>query len=224
MGKIKQGILGGFKGKVGTVIGSSWNGIAYMRGIPQSQKDPKSVAQMRQRNFFREVQDLVGQLSAEQQKFLLPTSPSGMTRRNALAKQLSEDPVITPDSKSVNLAELETIGNAPTAELPKVSVVATRSNLRFFWDEENDWRTQHADEYPTIFLANVSQRKIFLLHSTVTIGTYGEQSFTVDFAAFGAGFDDYHAFMLSTGATTAPVGFGTIGINERPARPPKKNS
>ena len=31
MGKIKQGILGGFKGKVGTVIGSSWNGISYMR-------------------------------------------------------------------------------------------------------------------------------------------------------------------------------------------------
>ena len=36
MGKIKQGILGGFKGKVGTVIGSSWNGIAYMKGQPQS--------------------------------------------------------------------------------------------------------------------------------------------------------------------------------------------
>ena len=35
MGKIKQGILGGFQGKVGTVIGASWNGIAYMRGIAQ---------------------------------------------------------------------------------------------------------------------------------------------------------------------------------------------
>ena len=32
MGKIKQGILGGFRGKVGTVIGASWNGISYMRG------------------------------------------------------------------------------------------------------------------------------------------------------------------------------------------------
>ena len=52
MGKIKQGILGGFKGKVGTVIGSSWNGIAYMKGLPQSQKDPKTPAQVAQRNFF----------------------------------------------------------------------------------------------------------------------------------------------------------------------------
>ena len=55
MGKIKQGILGGFKGKVGTVIGASWNGIAYMKGLPQSQKDPKTAAQVAQRNFFREV-------------------------------------------------------------------------------------------------------------------------------------------------------------------------
>ena len=93
MGKIKQGILGGFKGKVGTVIGASWNGIAYMKGLPQSQKDPKTAAQMRQRAFFREVQNLVGQLTAEQQKFLIPETPQGMTRRNMLAKQLAEDPV-----------------------------------------------------------------------------------------------------------------------------------
>ena len=32
MGIIKQGVPGGFSGKVGTVIGSSWKGIAVMRG------------------------------------------------------------------------------------------------------------------------------------------------------------------------------------------------
>ena len=124
MGKIKQGILGGFKGKVGTVIGASWNGSAYMKGLPQSQKDPKTAAQLAQRNFFREVQDLVGQLTAEQQKFLIPETPQGMTRRNMLAKQLAEDPVVTEDSKTVDLANLRTIGDAPTADLPDVTVSA----------------------------------------------------------------------------------------------------
>ena len=52
MGKIKQGILGGFKGKVGTVIGSSWNGISYMRGIAQSVKNANTAAQQTQRAFF----------------------------------------------------------------------------------------------------------------------------------------------------------------------------
>jgi hypothetical protein len=224
MGKIKQGILGGFKGKVGTVIGASWNGIAYMKGLPQSQKDPKTAAQMAQRAFFKEIQDLVGQLSAEQQIFLIPTTPQGMTRRNMLVKQLAEDPVVTADSKSVNLAELATIGNAPTAALPKVNVTTSLSNLVISWDEENDWRTAHANEYPTIFVANVTQKKIFLLHSTVVIGASGEQAFNADIAAYGEASDEFGGFMLSTGAVTAPHGYGTLSVATRPERPPKKNN
>ena len=224
MGKIKQGILGGFKGKVGTVIGASWNGIAYMKGLPQSQKDPKTAAQMAQRAFFKEIQDLVGQLSAEQQIFLIPTTPQGMTRRNMLVKQLAEDPVVTADSKSVNLAELATIGNAPTAALPKVNVTTSLSNLVISWDEENDWRTAHANEYPTIFVANVTQKKIFLVHSTVVIGASGEQAFNADIAAYGEASDEFGGFMLSTGAVTAPHGYGTLSVATRPERPPKKNN
>ena len=224
MGKIKQGILGGFKGKVGTVIGASWNGIAYMRGLPQSVRNPKTAAQEAQRAFFREVQDLAGQLTIEQQLFLFPTSPSGMTRRNAVVKQLAEDPVITADSKSVNLAKLATIGNAPTAALPKVNVTASLSNLVISWDEENDWRTAHANEYPTIFVANVTQKKIFLVHSTVVIGASGEQAFNTDVATYGEASDEFSGFMLSTGAVTAPHGYGTLSVATRPERPPKKNN
>ena len=66
MGKINQGILGGFKGKVGTVIGASWNGIAYMRGIAQSVRNANTAAQQTQRNFFKDLQQLASQLSDEQ--------------------------------------------------------------------------------------------------------------------------------------------------------------
>ena len=43
MGKIKQGILGGFRGKVGTVVGSYWNGIFYMKALPQSRQAQQGV-------------------------------------------------------------------------------------------------------------------------------------------------------------------------------------
>ena len=222
MGKIKQGILGGFKGKVGTVIGASWNGIAYMKGLPQSQKDPKTAAQMRQRTFFREVQNLVGQLTAEQQKFLIPETPQGMTRRNMLAKQLAEDPVVTDDNKTVDLANLKTIGDAPTADLPDVTVSADTlegsSVLKMQWAAENDWRSTHGDEYPTIFVANVTQRKIFLVNSTTVVGASGEASFTVPLAAYGEATDTFSGFMLSTGRKVYMVGFGTLGVVTRPAR------
>ena len=228
MGKIKQGILGGFKGKVGTVIGASWNGIAYMKGLPQSQKDPKSAAQMRQRTFFREVQNLVGQLTAEQQRFLIPETPQGMTRRNMLAKQLAEDPVVTDDSKTVDLANLKTIGDAPTADLPDVTVTADTLEgspvLKMQWDTENDWRSTHGDEYPTIFVANVTQRKIFLVNSTAVVGASGEAGFTVPLSVYGEATDTFSGFMLSTGRKIYLVGFGTLGVVNRPARPPKKNN
>ena len=228
MGKIKQGILGGFKGKVGTVIGASWNGIAYMKGLPQSPKDPKTAAQMRQRTFFREVQNLVGQLTAEQQKFLIPETPQGMTRRNMLAKQLAEDPVVTDDSKTVDLANLKTIGDAPTADLPDVTVSADTLEgspvLKMQWTSENGWRSTHADEYPTIFVANVTQRKIFLVNSTAVVGASGEAGFTVPLAAYGEATDTFSGFMLSTGRKIYLVGFGTLGVVNRPARPPKKNN
>ena len=52
MGKIKQGILGGFSGKVGSVVGGSWKGINYMRGKAASIKNPQTLQQMKQRNKF----------------------------------------------------------------------------------------------------------------------------------------------------------------------------
>ena len=208
MGKIKQGILGGFKGKVGTVIGSSWNGISYMRGQAQSVRNPKTPAQMIQRDFFKEVQDLAGQFTNEQLAFLFPNSPKNMTRRNALAQQL---------------ANLNSIGNAATADLPDVTVAVDGSNLAISWSGASDFRAEHADEYPTIFLANVTKKRIYLVNSTAVIGASGEQSFNVGLSAYGEASDTFSGFMLATGSKIALVGFGTMIVTKRPARP-KKNA
>ena len=218
MGKIKQGILGGFRGKVGTVIGASWNGISYMRGLAQSHKNPKTAAQLKQRSFFKEVQDLVGQLSDEQLAFLYPNSVKGMSRRNLLTKQLSDYPIETEEGKHADLADIVSLGNAPTADLPDVTITASRSAVTISWNADNAWRSQHADEYPTICVFNVTQKKIFLVHSTVMVGASGSQSFSVESDAFGIGSSEFNGFMLSTGATTAPHFFGTLGVINRPAR------
>ena len=223
MGKIKQGILGGFKGKVGTVIGSSWNGISYMKGQAQSVRNPKTPAQMIQRTFFKEVQELTGQFTNEQLAFLFPNSPKNMTRRNALAQQLAADPIVTDNAKHVDLANLNSIGNAATAELPNVTIAASAENLTVTWDGNSDYRTGHSDEYPTIFVANVTKKKIFLINATVALGTSGEQSFTISLSNYGEATDTFSGFMLATGSKVALVGFGTMGVCERPARP-KKNT
>ena len=52
MGKISQGILGGFSGKVGNVIGATWKGISYIRIKPVSVANPRTEGQVNQRNKF----------------------------------------------------------------------------------------------------------------------------------------------------------------------------
>ncbi len=49
MGVIKQGILGGFSGKVANVVGSSWKGIAVLKSLPLSVANPKTAGQVAQR-------------------------------------------------------------------------------------------------------------------------------------------------------------------------------
>ena len=53
MGTIKRGILGGFKNKVGSVIGSSWKGIDTMRSMPLSVANPKTAKQIKVRSNFK---------------------------------------------------------------------------------------------------------------------------------------------------------------------------
>ena len=53
MAKIKQGILGGFSGKVGGVVGSSWKGIAVMKAKPLSVANPRTASQVIQRTKFK---------------------------------------------------------------------------------------------------------------------------------------------------------------------------
>jgi len=55
MGQIKKGILGGFSGKVGTVVGANWKTINYMRSLPQKGKNQKPLtrAQLEHRAKFK---------------------------------------------------------------------------------------------------------------------------------------------------------------------------
>lgn len=56
MGIIKKGILGGFSGKVGNVVGASWKGIDYIRSLPSTVRNPRTPRQVKQRTKFSLVQ------------------------------------------------------------------------------------------------------------------------------------------------------------------------
>ena len=176
MGKIKQGILGGFKGKVGTVIGASWNGISYMKGRPQSVRNPRTEAQVQQRNFFKELQGLVSQLSDEQLISLFPSVNRGMTRRNMFTRQLAAAAAVVDDVKSVDLSSLEGIGNGEHIDSPMLESLVSEidGSLAIYAEAaaaESIGKPEGANFIAVAY--NVTQKKIGIFNTDVTDPTQG---------------------------------------------------
>lgn len=64
MGKIKAGILGGFSGRVGNVVGSSWKGIDVIKSMPLSVSNPRTTSQTNQRSKFAGVVHFASQINS----------------------------------------------------------------------------------------------------------------------------------------------------------------
>ena len=193
MGKIKQGILGGFRGTVGTVVGSSWNGIAYMKGKPQSVRNPRSDAQVQQREFFKEVQALVAQLTDEQLASLFPSVTRGMTRRNMLTRQISACADYTYDVKTFDLALLEGIGNGERIDSPMLESLVSEidGSLAIYAEQAAAASIGKPEGANFIAVAyNITQKKVAVFNTNVTdptegvtipVGTWAEEDDSIRF-------------------------------------------
>ena len=220
MGKIKQGILGGFKGKVGTVIGSSWNGIAYMKGLPQSVRNPRTDAQVQQRNFFKELQGLVSQLSDEQLSSLFPSVNRGMTRRNMLTRQIAACADVVDDAKTVNLSLLEGIGNGERIDSPMLESVVTLTNdVKDFYAEPAaaEQIGKPAEANFIVVAYNITQKRIGIFNTeetdpsmgvTVPVGSWAEVGDSVRF----------YLTYAAKGENVYLRGFGSFIIKTRPEK------
>ncbi|MBR5631855.1 MAG: hypothetical protein IKW82_09465 [Bacteroidales bacterium] len=58
--------------------------------------------------------------------------------------------------------------------------------------------------------------------SRIPLGASGKQSFEVSLKPYGEERDEFSGFMFVTGQGRSKGGFGTLGVINRPARPPKK--
>ena len=217
MGKIKQGILGGFKGKVGTVIGASWNGIAYMRGLAQSVKNPKTAAQLQQRAYFKDLQGLVGQLTDEQLQSLFPTVMRGMTRRNMLTRQLAAAAVVTDDVKSVDLSLMEGIGNGERIDSPMLESLVSEidGSLAIYAEAAAAEAIGKPAEANFIAVAyNVTKRKIGVFNTDVTDPSMGVSVPVGNWAEEGDSVRFYLTYAAS-GENVYLRGFGSFIIKTR---------
>lgn len=214
MGTIKSGILGGFNGKVGSVIGASWKGISYMRGIAQSIKNPKTEAQVMQRDYFAQLTQMASQLSNEQLASLFPNSVKGKTRRNLLQQQLDKCAVTADGMKRVDLGLLEGIGNGKRIDSPMLN--CTVSEGLAITVEADDLRAIGKPVTANFIVVsyNVTQGKLGIFNTPVT-GT--DADLDINVKGWGKADDMVRCYLTyaESGEDVSNRGFGSFIIKTR---------
>ncbi|MCR5193397.1 MAG: DUF6266 family protein [Bacteroidales bacterium] len=158
MGKIKQGIMGGFAGKVGPVIGTSWKGKAVMRSRALSFNDRNSQAQQEQRARFSIVIKFVSAIGG----FIsvgFRSRAVGMTAPNA-AVSANIGEVITGTFPNYEIDYSKALVSAGSLDLPFNAQATVDSNtLSLTWADNSGMGTAKATDKVMILIYNKTKNQ-----------------------------------------------------------------
>ena len=199
MGTIKQGILGGFSGKVGTVIGASWKGIDYMRSIATSVLNPNTPAQLEHRakfgtmvKFLHSVTSII-RIGFKNQAVKMSAFNAAMSA-NFKSAVIGTYPAFVIDFTKVLLSK----GNLPGALNP-VAVAAIAGAVNFTWDD-NTWETDAmADDQTLLIVINPAKEAAVSVKGLITRGV-GAQTITLPNSYTGDEVQCYIAFTNANGS------------------------
>ena len=170
MGTIKKGILGGFSGKVGTVVGGSWKGISYMRSLPQKVKNPRTAGQVSQRSKFAitmyYLKPMTAFLRTGWKLYAHRQSPINAAMSYALANAITgayPDYEIDPSKVIVSRGSLATAVNANAND--------AGGSIDISWDDNSNVSNAKQTDKALIAIANPTKGE------AVTI-TAGEERMT----------------------------------------------
>ena len=137
MGRIRKGILGGFSGTVGTVVGASWKGKAYMRSLPLKVRNPRTVLQMEQRAKFaltiKYLRPMTGLLRIGWKLYAHGQSPFNAAMSYTIANAITGSYphyAIDPSKVLISRGSLSPALNA-------VAVPSAGGSISFDWDDNS---------------------------------------------------------------------------------------
>ena len=151
MGRIQKGILGPVSGTVGTVVGSSWKEIYYLKSQPSTKKRTPTVDQLDQQHRFSVVlnfvQTMVGLVQLTFKKYAVKMSEYNAAfsynYRNAITGT-------TPDYEIDFSKALISRGDLPNATAPMATLTG---NTVFFTWTDNSGSGKAAATDKAIFVA-----------------------------------------------------------------------
>jgi hypothetical protein len=146
MGTYSKGILGPFSGKVGTVVGSDWNGISVIRSAPGPRKGEGTAKQLEQQQKFglmiKFLQPVTSLLNVTFNRI-----STGMTSFNKAMSYnlLNAIKGVYPDFSIDYSMALLSRGDLPNAPTPTAASAAA-GKLTFTWTDNSGIGKAQADD------------------------------------------------------------------------------
>jgi hypothetical protein len=198
MGTINQGILGGFSGKVGTVIGGTWKGINFMRGIAPRHSDAQTVRQMDQRLKFavtlKFLQPLSGFIKVGFKDYAIR-----MTAINAAFSYNIRNAIQgTYPSYAINYANALVARGLLAPALNPVASSTAAGTVVFTWANNSSEMNANTTDQTLIVVFNPAKNQAVFLGDTSTRAD-GTQSVTVPNSFTGDLVQCYIAFITEDG-------------------------
>ena len=211
MGKISQGILGGFSGKVGTVIGGNWKGIDYMRSKAAKVTNPNSKAQKDQRSKFSLVLSFLQPITAfikigfKDYAIKMPTFNSAMSYnvKNAITgayPNYSMDYAQALDSRGSLAGALNPASNSAAA-----------GEVTFTWDDNSVESNANVDDLTMLLALNPDKNEAVFTTEGSTRAA-GTQTLTVPDSYSGDSVECFIAFISVDGQVANSKYIGSVVV------------
>jgi hypothetical protein len=198
MGKIgKKGILGGFSGMVGPVVGTSWKGLDVMRSRPPRKRGKSTEGQLKQMARMTLMNKFVKPLT----DLLNETYDNGLVQMSGYNKALSLNMRNAVDGEypsfTINFARV-VIGQGDLLNVDYLAATSPSEGvLKISWEDNSNQGSARATDqaFMAVYCADLEEWKTDFGGPFRNAGSY-----TLDVAAFSG--NEVHAYIgfMSSGA------------------------
>ena len=137
MGTIQKGILGGFSGKVGTVVGANWRGKDVMRSLPKKSQRVATESQLIVRAKFKLITQFLTPISMILKAHFGQSSGERSRRNLAVSYHIREAVTGTFPDFTVDYSKVViTKGELPGLQEPGI-IPEAGGNLAITWEDNS---------------------------------------------------------------------------------------
>ena len=217
--KVQNPIIGRMKGSAGGMTGCKVYDKNILRAKAMEVNNPRTTAQTRQRKFFAQLSGISSTVSPEILRSLYPNKPKAMSRRNSITKQIAEEATLDDTEKSVDFADIKTLGNASTMDFGETTCSQAGSTISVALDPSVKAMTEYADNYMGCAIVNETLGAITFPDTNVNVQT-GAMSITAPAGWLATHVLHAIPFIMKEkkGTNVSAVAFGTMAVTKRPAR------